>query len=82
MTDNAKPAFTGTSGAPCPIPEDVRLWIAKVRERLEHIHRRPITQKDGHALLRESIDIAQTYNCYESNVMLTVSGERKGGSNP
>jgi len=49
------------------LAEDVRLWIAKVRERLEHIHRHPITQQDGHDLLQESIDIAQRFNCYESN---------------
>jgi hypothetical protein len=63
------------SQTPCSIPEDVRLWIAKVRDRLEHIHRSPITQADGHALLRESVDIAQTYNCYEPNVALTSADE-------
>lgn len=50
----------------CQIPDDVRLWIAKVRDRLEHIHRKPITQEDGHVLLQESIDIAQTHNCYRT----------------
>ena len=64
--DNATRA-AGSSAPACSIPDDVRLWIAKVRDRLEHIHRQPITQNDGHALLRESIDIAQRFNCYESD---------------
>ena len=51
----------------CSIPDDVRLWIAKARNRLERHHRQPITINDAHALLRESIDIAQRFNCYESN---------------
>ena len=70
-------AFPCRAQRTCSIPEDVRLWIAKVRERLEHIHRRPITQKDGHALLRESIDIAQTYNCYESNAGAQAPSETR-----
>jgi len=46
------------------IPEDVRLWVAKIRTRLEHVHREPITQNEAHCLLRESIAIAQDHNCY------------------
>jgi hypothetical protein len=68
-TQNAEAhaSASASDGLTGSIPDEVRLWIAKVRDRLEHIHRSPITQKDGHALLRESIDIAQRYNCYESN---------------
>ena len=69
----------GSSAPACSIPDDVRLWIAKVRDRLEHIYRAPITQTDGHALLRESIDIAQRYNCYESNDALHVQPGREAG---
>jgi len=67
-TQNAEAhaSASASDGLTGSIPDEVRLWIAKVRDRLEHIHRSPITQKDGHALLRESIDIAQRYNCYES----------------
>ena len=64
---------------PKEIPDDVRLWIAKVRERLEHNWRNPITISDSLRLLRESVDLAQRHNCYNKprlTPLKTINPER------
>ena len=57
------PVRSESSGS---IPDDVRLWIADVRDKLEHCHRDPITVNEALRLLWDSADLTQTHNCYKN----------------